>query len=107
MGPKIRRGDTGTFARPVQILVLTILILILQPITIHILNISVTSCPLGDNPQILSVQRNFCLCTLFQRNVHILENGVKHFHLSEHTGIRRFKEPGRGKEHLTSGCNIG
>ena len=54
--PKVRRGATSTFTYPVQILIFTTLVLILQPNIIHILNISVTSCPLGDNPQILNAQ---------------------------------------------------
>ena len=52
-----------------KIFILTILALNLQPNTIHIPNIAITSCPLGDNPQFLNVQRNLCLCTLFQRNL--------------------------------------
>ena len=48
---------TGTFTCMVQILILTTLILILQPTIIHILSIGVTSCPLGDNPRILNFQR--------------------------------------------------
>ena len=45
----------------------TILLLILQTNPIHIRNVGITSCPLGDNPQILKVQRNLFLCTLFPK----------------------------------------
>ena len=71
---KVRRATTSGFTRLVQILIVSILVLILQPNPIHIPNIGVTSCPLGDNPQILNVQRNLYLCILFQRNLQILES---------------------------------
>ena len=71
---KVRRGATGNFIWLVQILIVTILVLILQPNRIHIPNIGVTSCPLGDSPQILNVQKHLCLYTLFQRNLQILES---------------------------------
>ena len=70
---KVKRGAIGDFTRLVQILIVIILVLILQPNRMNIPNIGVMSCPLGDNPQILNVQRKLCLCMLFQRNSQILE----------------------------------
>ena len=57
-----------------QILILTVFVLTLQPNPIHIANVGVTCCPLGDNPQILKVELNLCLTILFQRNWQILES---------------------------------
>ena len=68
-----RRGGAGNYTYLVQILIVTILVL-LWPNPVHIPNIGVTSCLLGDNPQTLNVQRNLYLCTLFQRNLQILES---------------------------------
>ena len=47
---KVRRGAAGNFIWLVQILIVTILVLILQPNRTHIPDIGVTSCPLGDSP---------------------------------------------------------
>ena len=63
---KVRRRATSKFARLVQILIVTILVRILQTNPIH--------CPLGDNPQILNIQRKMFLCTLFPRTLQILES---------------------------------
>ena len=52
MGYKVRRGATSNFTWLLQILVLTVFVLTLQPNPIHIANIGVTCCPLRDNPQI-------------------------------------------------------
>ena len=71
---KVTRGATGDFTRLLQILVVTIFVLTLQPNPIHIANIGVTFCPLRDNPQILNVQMNLCLSILFERNLQILES---------------------------------
>ena len=74
LGPKVTRGAIGNYTWQVQILILTILIvLILQPNTIHILNIGVASCLFGDSPLILNVKKNLCLYTLFQGNLHVLQ----------------------------------
>ena len=69
---KVRRGATGNFTRLLRILLVRILILVLQPIPIHIPNIGIMRCPLGDNPQILNVQWNLTLYILFRRNLQIL-----------------------------------
>ena len=68
---KVGRRAASDFARLVQILIVIILVLILQTNPIHIPNVGITSCLLGDNPQILNVQPYLFLCTLFPRNLQI------------------------------------
>ena len=70
----MRRGATGNFTWLLQILVLTVFSLTLQPNPIHIANVGVTCCPVADNRQILNVQLNLCLTILFQRIWQILES---------------------------------
>ena len=69
----MRRGATCDFSQLLRVLDACILIPVFQPNPIHSPNISVTSCPLGDNPQILNVPWNLTLCILFQTDLLILE----------------------------------
>ena len=67
VGYEGQKRGYGDFTRLVKILIVSILVFILRPNP-------VTSCPLGDNPQILNIQMKLYLCILFQKNLQILES---------------------------------
>ena len=70
----VKRRATSNFAHPIWILFISGLFLILQCNTIHKPDVAVTGCPLGDNPQISNLQRNFYLCMFFHQNLQIFES---------------------------------